>query len=127
MTRTIGIRAHPKGVTFAIYDPSKSTVLNVEELKIPAAFDVPASLKYLRNNLLDVIREYEVVKAGIRLQEPFAQSINIFRTQIEGVIQEAFASSDIDSFFVGPIAVIAAKLGVQRDRIKPMIAGENDL
>jgi hypothetical protein len=123
--RTIGMRAHPKGVTFAIYDAKSKAVLNVEQIKIPLAFDVPDALKYVRSNILDVIREYEVLKAGIRVQEPFSQLPNPFRTQIEGVLQEAFASSDVSAFFAGPIAVLARMLGVQRDAIKPAIEGKN--
>ena len=63
---TIGIRAQPKGLTFAIFDKDANIVLNVEDIKIPAAFTVPEGLKYLRSNLLDVLREYSVARAGVR-------------------------------------------------------------
>lgn len=39
---TIGIRAAPKVITFAIYDTDDDSILNVEEIKIPAAFETPA-------------------------------------------------------------------------------------
>jgi hypothetical protein len=90
---TIGIRAAPKAVTFAIYDSDAKTIINIEEIKIPAAFSSPDGLKYLRNNLLDVLREFKVEKAGVRASEPSARNPSIERIQIEGVIQEAFASS----------------------------------
>jgi hypothetical protein len=124
--RTIGIRAAPRVVTFAIYDATSDSVLNIEQLKIPAAFETPAALKYIRSNLLDILREYRIQRAGIRITEPNAQSINIERIQIEGVIQEAFASSGLDSYFVGQISSISKKLGIERIRFKPMIAGEDD-
>ena len=92
---TIGIRAAPKVVTFAVYDSTSRTVINVEEIKIPAAFSLPDRLKYVRSNLLDVLREYKVEQAGIRETEPAAQSSSIERVQIESVIQEAFASSEL--------------------------------
>jgi hypothetical protein len=38
---TIGIRAAPKAVTFAVYDTERAAVLNVEEIRIPAAFQTP--------------------------------------------------------------------------------------
>jgi Holliday junction resolvasome RuvABC endonuclease subunit len=66
---TIGIRAAPKVVTFAVYDSMSRTVINVEEIKIPAAFSLPDRLKYVRSNLLDVLREYKVEQAGIRETE----------------------------------------------------------
>src|SRR5690606_1890353 len=77
---TIGIRAAPKCVTFAIYDTEAKSVLNVEEIKIPAAFETPAALKYVRSNLLDVLREYQVERAGVRVTESVASS-NIERIQ----------------------------------------------
>jgi hypothetical protein len=89
---TIGIRAAPKVVTFAIYDTDEEAILNVEEIKIPAAFDTPSALKYVRSNLLDVLREYQVERAGVRITEALATP-NVERIQIEGVIQEAFAST----------------------------------
>ena len=121
---TIGIRAAPKAVTFAIYDSDARAIINVEEIKLPAAFETPDALKYLRSNLLDVLREYKVSKAGVRASEPSAQSVNIERVQIEGVIQEAFASSDLVGYYVGHIASISSRVGIPRTDFKPIVAGE---
>lgn len=118
---TIGIRAAPKEVTFAIYDAKGCAIINVEIIKIPAALHWPESLKYLRSNLLDILREYSVERAGIRLAETNAQSVNYDRIHIEGVIQEAFASSDLSGYFAGPIATIAKRVGVERTAIKKMV------
>jgi len=123
---TIGIRAAPKVVTFAIYDTDEEAILNVEEIKIPAAFDTPAALKYVRSNLLDVLREYQVERAGVRITEGTATP-NVERVQIEGVIQEAFASSELQSYYVGQIASMAKRLGIERERIKPLVNGEEDI
>lgn len=122
---TIGIRVAPKVVTFAIYNSDTHSVVNVEEIKIPAAFEVPAALKYLRCNLLDILREFKVSKAGIRATEPTA-SPNIDRVQIEGVIQEAFASSDLVAYYVGYIASIASRIGIPRDQFKPLVEGTQE-
>jgi hypothetical protein len=121
---TIGIRAAPREVTFAIYDSVQSKLLNVEDMKVPAGFAMPDALKYVRSNLLDVLREYKIERAGIRVTEGAAQGVNIERVQIEGVIQEAFASSDLVGYYVGRIASIAARIGIDRRRFKPMVAGE---
>ena len=123
---TIGIRAAPTVVTFAIYDSESAQVINVEEIKIPAAFSTPEGLKYVRSNLLDVLREYKVAKAGIRASEPSAQSFNIARIQIEGVIQEAFASSELTSYFVGHISSISSRIGIARNDFKPFVSGEKE-
>ncbi len=124
--KTIGLRATPSSVTFAIFDADDNSIVNVEEIRIPAAFQTPAALKYLRSNLLDVLREYEVECAGVRVTEPNAKSINVERIQIEGVIQEAFASSDLQSYYVGQISSISKRLGIERTRFKPLAAGDED-
>lgn len=121
---TIGIRAAPRAVTFAIYDTKKARVLNIEEIKIPAAFATPEALKYVRSNLLDVLREYGVQQAGIRVTEAAARGGNLARVQIEGVIQEAFASSDLGAYYVGQIASISSRIGIDRARFKPLVAGD---
>jgi septum formation topological specificity factor MinE len=123
---TIGIRAEPKGLTFAVYDSDAARVVNVEMIRIPAAFRQPEGLKYVRSNILDVLREYAVVRAGVRVTEPNAQSISIERVQIEGVVQEAFASSMVEAYYVGQISSISARLGIDRTEFKPLVAGERD-
>ncbi|MBN9453851.1 MAG: hypothetical protein J0I42_18080 [Bosea sp.] len=124
--RTIGIRAAPSAVTFAVYDAAAQVVVNVEQIVIPAAFETPDALKYIRSNLLDVLREYKVTRAGIRATEPSAQNPSIPRIEIEGVLKEAFASSDLEAFYVGHISSIASRLGIDRAALKPMIDGESD-
>ena len=122
--RTIGIRAAPKMVTFVVFDADAEAVLNVEDIRIPIAFRTPDALKYIRNNLLDILREYGIERAGIRVTEPQAQSLNIARIQIEGVVQEAFASSLLESYYVGQISSISARLNIDRADFKRYIDGQ---
>ena len=123
---TIGIRAEPKTVTFAIYNSDTEEVVNVEGINIPAAFSTPDALKYLRSNLLDVLREFKVTKAGIRASEPNARNPNIDRIQIEGVIQETFASSEMTAYYVGHISSISSRLDIPRTDFKPLVAGAKE-
>ncbi len=122
---TIGIRAKPTAVTFVVIDGDE--VRNVEDIEIPRAFDTPDALKYVRNNLLDILREYRVEAAGVRVTESNAQSLNVARIQLEGVIQEAFASSSLKGYYVGQIASISARIGMDRTDFKKMVDGENKL
>ena len=124
--RTLGIRVAPTAVTFVVYDSSQEEVLNIEDIRIPVAFAAPDALKYVRNNLLDILREYEIERAGIRTTEPNAQSMNIARIQIEGVVQEAFASSALKGYYVGQISSISARLGIVRPDFKKYIDGAKD-
>jgi hypothetical protein len=123
---TIGIRAAPTVVTFAVYDSDANMIVNIEEIKIPAAFARPDGLKYLRSNLLDVLREFKVERAGVRASEPSAQNPNVERIQIEGVIQEAFASSELSAYYVGHISSISSRLGIDRTAFKPFVDGAQD-
>ena len=124
--QTIGIRCTPSEVVFAVYDSEERVIVNNEKIKIPAAMEVPTALKFIRSNLLDVLREYDIQRAGIRITEPSAQRINIPRVQIEGVIQEAFASSSVEKYYVGQISSISARLKIVRADFKRYINGELD-
>jgi len=121
---TMGIRVKPGEVTFAIYDAEARVVLNVETIKIPRALQRPDALKYVRNNVLDIIREYAVARAGIRVTESNAQTTNIERIEIEGVIQEAFASSCLQSYYAGQISSISRRIGFARDQFKRYVSNE---
>ena len=121
--RAIGIRAAPQAVTFAVYDSQEYKLVNVEDLRVPRAFYNPDALKYIRSNLLDILREYSIESAGIRVTEPSAQSVNISRIQIEGVVQEAFASSALKSYYIGQISSISKRVGIDRSDFKSFIDG----
>lgn len=124
--RTIGLRATPNSVVFAIFDTDANEVLNIEEIKLPLALSRPDALKFARNNLLDVLREYDVQLAGIRITESMAQKLSIHRIQIEGVIQEAFASSNLANYYTGQISSIASRLNIPRADLKKYIDGDLD-
>lgn len=120
----IGVRASPTEVTYCIFDPNNDAIINIGKINIPKSLNVPEQLKHIRLNLLDVLREYEVLEAGIRILEPTAQSISVERVQIEGVIQEAFASSNVKSYYIGQISSISARVGIDRTEFKPLVEGE---
>ena len=124
--RTIGIRVAPKRVTFVVYDTDACEIINVEGVNVPKAMETPEQLKFVRNTILDIIRQYGVKQAGIRVTEGNAQSFSIERIELEGVIQEAFASSELESYFCGQIARIAGKLGIPRTQLKSYLDGEAD-
>lgn len=121
---TIGIRVKPHSVIFAIYDTADNNIVNVEHLKIPKALPVPIALKYVRSSILDILREYKINKAGLRVVESSSQTKNIRRIEIEGVIQEAFASSMLSAYFCGQISKIASMLNMPRVDFKKYIDGE---
>lgn len=123
---TIGLRVSPSEVTYALYDGGAKAVIDVDKIVVPTAMAWPGALKYVRSNLLDILREYSVGGAGIRLTENNARSPNIDRLHLEGVIQEAFASSDLQGYFAGAIPALSARLGISSADMKPIIAGKNE-
>lgn len=122
--RKIGFRASPNEVIYAIIDHTNMEVVDIDHIIIPKAFDAPDALKYVRGNTLDILREYDISHAGIRVTEPNARQMSIPRIQIEGVVLEAFASSPLKSFYFGQISTIAARIGKKRSEIKPMLEAD---
>lgn len=122
--RSIGIRAKPTEVVFAIFDSKQQRIINIEALKIPKALNKPEALKYVRNHVIDILNEYEVDTGGIRITESSSRNLSIDRIEIEGVIQEAFSSSTLKSYYSGQIATIAAKNGFDRTDFKKYVDGE---
>lgn len=123
---TLGLRASPTEVTFCVYSSEDSKILNVEEIKIPNALGMPEKLKYLRSTALDVLREYQIDNAGIRLTEHSARSPSFDRIQIEGVLQEAFASSMLKNYYYGALVTIASKLNTDRTTLSNLIKQDEE-
>jgi hypothetical protein len=126
---SIGFRVSPTKVTYALVQgiPTKGfTLLDASAVFIPPALETPRQLQFIRTTLLDVMEEYAVSRAGLRLAEGVAQRRNPFRLNLEGVIQELLASSSVERFVAGPIATMASLLGHGSDRgvIKKLISGE---
>ena len=124
--KTLGIRAKPTEVTFIVYDSAQSEIINNEIIKIPNALSIPEGLKYLRNHILDILREYGIERAGIRITESNSDNKNIRRIQIEGVIQEAFASSNLKAYYCGQISSISPRVGIEREQFKTYVDGEKE-
>jgi hypothetical protein len=124
--RAIGIRVAPREVHYAVVEGSEDLqILSVASVVVPPALQLPEQLHFVRTTILDIMAEYDVRRAGIRLTEPNAKSTSVERLNLEGVIQELLSSSHVQAYFAGPIATIAARLGeAERTRIKEYFDGE---
>ena len=127
-TRAIGLRVTPKTVYYAVVESSTGDdveLLMTGELPVPVALELPDRLSFVRMTILDIIAEYEVRRAGIRLIEYTAQQKPVERLNLEGVIQELLASSEVEAYFAGAIARIAGLLGESdRRTVKRYFEGE---
>jgi hypothetical protein len=126
MANAIGIRCTPKEVFFAICrsDNGALELITVDSIIVPAALTIPEKLKFIRNTLLDVIDLYKITNACIRITEASAQQLNVERVSIEAVIQELFASSTIEKYYVGQISNITSRLSIPRADFLKIISGE---
>lgn len=124
MTNTsIGIRVKPDCVVYSIIRENEDEIeiIIVDKVNIPAALETPEQLKFIRCTFLDIIYENQVNKACIRTTEITAQKTSIERINIEAIIQELFASSTIEKYYIGQISNISAKLGIAREDFKKVI------
>ncbi|MDT4871300.1 hypothetical protein [Pseudomonas sp. Q1-7] len=122
---TIGIRAEPKKVTFAIFDSEKNKIKNLEEIVIPTTFSLPEQLKFLRNTLLDIAREYGVEAAGVRIAESSSQNQSNERLYLEAVAMESFASSTIKSYYAGRKTGICSRLEITTKLFDEIVGGRD--
>jgi hypothetical protein len=123
----IGIRVQPSKVYYTIISPTPEfiQILDVNAVKVPASFNWPEKLKYIRRTFYDIIDEYKISKAGMRQTEAYSKNDNNDRVVIEGVIQELFASSSIEKYFIGGIVTISAKLHIPHDgTFKELVEGK---
>jgi len=112
-------------IFYSIVEETDTAYLTLVEDKVivPAALMKPEQLKFIRNTFLDIIDEFNINLACVRVTESSSQSANEFRIGVEAVIQELYASSSIKKYYAGQISSISAKLGIKRDQFKPLVAG----
>jgi hypothetical protein len=124
--KSIGIRVTPASIYYTIVESKDEEleIIVIDKINNPKALIVPEQLKFLRNTLCDIINEFKITNACIRVTESTAQSTSIIRVYIEGVIQELFASSTIEKYFVGQISNISSNLGIDRSDFKPYAEGK---
>lgn len=122
----LGIRVTPKKIYFSIFDKHNNEFKTIEVIVVPQSLIMPEKLKYIRNNIFDLLREYNVQRAGIKITEGNAQAMNIDRLYIEGVIQETFASSKIESYKTLMLAGMASKLQTSAKELKKFIEKQDN-
>ncbi|WP_312973307.1 hypothetical protein [Atlantibacter sp.] len=110
--RILGVRAAPKEASFVVFCTEERVFKCVDVVNIPQTLSTPEKLKYIRNSISDILREYLVDTAAIRVAESTSKNLNIDRLYIEGVIQEAFASSNVAQYFTLRKKSICARLGI---------------
>lgn len=126
----IGLRVYSNSkVYYTLIDRKNNgdlTYLDISHLIIPEAISRPEALNFLRNTILDILLEYNVKKAIIRMAE-FGRTITteaVERYYIEGVLQESLASSNVDSYLAGNISEITRIGKIVKTDFKKLANGE---
>jgi hypothetical protein len=122
--RILGVRAAPKVASFVVYCSDDKELKCVDVIKVPQTLSTPEQLKYIRNNILDILREYNVSLAAIRVCEASSQKLSIERLYIEGVIQETFSSSNVKDYFILRKQGIYSRLGLSTKEYDSAINGD---
>lgn len=125
--RILGVRVAPTVSSFIVYCTNNKQLVCSDVINIPATLDTPEKLKYVRNNILDILRFYEVDIASIRVTEANSQNLNIDRLYIEAVIQEAFSSSEIKKYFTIRKGGIRAALDINELQYKAILASNETI
>lgn len=96
---SLGIRVTSEGIIYIVYKSDlKEFIFKI--YKRPSFLSLPEFLKYIRYNFLDVLISYKIEYVAIKKIEYNAKNIDFERIAIEGVIQEALASSDILDYYI---------------------------
>ncbi|WP_273827434.1 hypothetical protein [Providencia rettgeri] len=122
--KILGVRVSPSVASFIVYCTEEKVLTCSDVIKIPSTLDVPEKLKYVRNNILDILNFYNVDVASIRVTEANSQNMSIDRLYIEAVIQEAFSSSEVKKYYTIRKAGLKSGLGINEEEYKKLLKSE---
>ena len=124
----IGIRASNSEIIFSVVDKNSDSceILTIDKFIVPKALDMPDRLSYIRNSFESIIKEFNITKAGVRIQEMVQRVTNniIERIYIEGVLQELFSNSTVCFYFAGRKNTIAKLLETTPENVSSFMNGE---
>ena len=125
----IGIRVYSnKKVYYSIIEETEDSrnYLSTSFFVIPLAMNAPERLNYVRNTIIDIINEYGVTTALVRVRERLTNinKLAVERFYIEGVLLEAIAGSKVTKYKLGEISSITSLLGIERTDFKKLTNNE---
>jgi hypothetical protein len=115
---SLGIRVTSSTIFFSVYNKENKTIIS-ERQALPE-LDLPKKLKQIREDFLVFITKHNITNVGMKIAEKNALSINLERIAIEGVLQEAIASSNIQSYSIYTLQSIAKSFGIKGKDFKPL-------
>jgi hypothetical protein len=115
--RALGLRAQAEKVSVAILEGSQEEPLLLERhtLEAPSGSAMPEVLASIRSQLVDLIKNHDVKRIGVRLPEPTARSNKEGarnRTRLDGVLLEIAGTLRLEVVH-GALRTIAKVLGTK--------------
>ncbi len=119
----IGLRVYSnKKIFYTIIEETDNSYnfLTVDYINVPLAMNEPERLNYIRNTIIDIIAEYDINNALVRVKESLfnVSKRDIERFYIEGVLLESLAGSTVSKYKLGQIATIAMLINIERKNFK---------
>jgi len=126
---SMGLRVEPTKVHYVICEITDGSVELISKgyIAIAKSLTNPDKLRNLRNDVISLLHEFKIGSFGLKTIENNAQSVNHFRLNAEGVLQELLSECDISNTFSGNIVELSGVFGVKRKDLKESIKNGNDL
>jgi hypothetical protein len=124
----IGIRVFSdKEVFFCIMGrnlTSSYTEPYVSSIVVPNALNLPEQLSFIRTTLLDILLQYDIKRAGIRLAELTAKKVGYERIALEAIAQESLSDSNVEKFIACRIGTINTLLNLNDGEFLDLVANK---
>jgi hypothetical protein len=93
----VGVRCTKDKLDWAVVDGAdraSASVIERRQVTIPARHR-GEQLAWVRKEVLELLERHAVEAAAVRVAEGGGQSVSLGRSEVEGVVQEAFASGGV--------------------------------
>lgn len=121
---SIGIRAKPEEIIFAIY---KNENVFLDSILLPDFLKNEEKLSYLRNALNDIFNEFEIKNGALKIMEGNIKSINngVFRRiENETIIKEILYSSGIENYNMLKNSNLSSLLSEDKSIVTELVKGK---
>lgn len=115
--KSLGLRVTSSKIFYSIYDSENKTIVS-EKITLQEV-DFPLVLKDLRSKFLDILNNHKIDKIGLKVAEKTAMGVSLERVGIEGVIQEAIATTGTQ-YTIFSLQAIAKSYNIKGKDFKPL-------
>ena len=113
--KSIGFRAENQMVRWAVVEGTSEepALVGTGKLRPPKQYGSPAAMAWYRERVHQLVEEHGIEAGGIRHPESFNKNAHKSypRIRIEGVLEEALATAEVDKIVFGPMKTISSELG----------------